>query len=228
MPEQSALRRMLEWLSYLPPLESVARSVALDYLASYNPIHSMIWHLNKNGTCVCLAQYGEIESYVGRVYSAMEWRALEPVGQSALNATKEDVMTWSKDREFVVINLYAQNLLIGFLTVRFAKALDETQKLKLDGADCSRAISLYLALRFHEKLEMGAEFRNQKEEERNLTARQLAILQGLSEAKTNHQISKELGFSVSTIRHETMRIYELLEVSDRVEAAVVGRRLNFI
>ena len=33
MPEQSALRRMLEWLSYLPPLESVARSVALDYLA---------------------------------------------------------------------------------------------------------------------------------------------------------------------------------------------------
>ena len=137
-------------------------------------------------------------------------------------------MTWSKDREFVVINLYAQNLLIGFLTVRFAKALDETQKLKLDGADCSRAISLYLSLRFHEKLEMGAEFRNQKEEERNLTARQLAILQGLSEAKTNHQISKELGFSVSTIRHETMRIYELLEVSDRVEAAVVGRRLNFI
>ena len=113
-------------------------------------------------------------------------------------------------------------------TVRFAKALNDTQKLKLDSGDCGRALSLYLALRFLEKLEIGNESPMEKQEDRNLSQRQLAILQGLSEAKTNHQISKDLGYSVSTIRHETMRIYEILEVSDRVEAAIVGRRLKFI
>ena len=53
----------------------------------------------------------------------------------------------------------------------------------------------------------------------DLSQRQLSILQGMVEGKTNHELANELGFSVSTIRHETMRIYELLGVSDRKEAA---------
>jgi DNA-binding NarL/FixJ family response regulator len=30
------------------------------------------------------------------------------------------------------------------------------------------------------------------------------------EGKTNHELATEMGFSVSTIRHETMRIYQAL------------------
>ena len=56
-----------------------------------------------------------------------------------------------------------------------------------------------------------------------LTARQLLILTGMVEGKTNHELSIDLGFSVSTIRHETMAIYKELGVSDRKEAARVGR-----
>ncbi|MEY4497237.1 MAG: hypothetical protein RLZZ364_542, partial [Actinomycetota bacterium] len=52
-----------------------------------------------------------------------------------------------------------------------------------------------------------------------LTVRQLSILRGMVEGKTNHELATELGFSVSTIRHETMRIYQALSVSDRKEAA---------
>ena len=44
-------------------------------------------------------------------------------------------------------------------------------------------------------------------------------LPGIGEGKTNHKLATELGFSVSTIRHETMRIYQALNVSDRKEAA---------
>jgi DNA-binding CsgD family transcriptional regulator len=56
-----------------------------------------------------------------------------------------------------------------------------------------------------------------------LTPRQLLILAGMVEGKTNHELSVELGFSVSTIRHETMAIYKELGVSDRKEAARVGQ-----
>ena len=53
----------------------------------------------------------------------------------------------------------------------------------------------------------------------NLSARQLLILAGMVDGKTNHELSVSLGFSVSTIRHETMAIFKTLGVSDRKEAA---------
>jgi DNA-binding NarL/FixJ family response regulator len=53
----------------------------------------------------------------------------------------------------------------------------------------------------------------------NLSARQLLILAGMVEGKTNHELSVELGYAVSTIRHETMDIFKILGVSDRKEAA---------
>ena len=61
-----------------------------------------------------------------------------------------------------------------------------------------------------------------------LTARQLLILTGMVEGKTNHELSIDLGFSVSTIRHETMAIYKELGVSDRKEAARVGQTESLI
>jgi DNA-binding NarL/FixJ family response regulator len=45
------------------------------------------------------------------------------------------------------------------------------------------------------------------------------ILRGMVEGKPNHEIATEMGFSVSAIRHETIRIYQALSVSDRKEAA---------
>ena len=53
----------------------------------------------------------------------------------------------------------------------------------------------------------------------SLSARQLLILTGMVEGMTNHELSVYLGFSVSTIRHETMAIFKTLGVSDRKEAA---------
>jgi DNA-binding CsgD family transcriptional regulator len=61
-----------------------------------------------------------------------------------------------------------------------------------------------------------------------LTERQKKILAGMIEAKTNHQLAQELGFSVSTIRHETMEIYQLLNASDRKEAAEIAIKRNLV
>jgi hypothetical protein len=40
----------------------------------------------------------------------------------------------------------------------------------------------------------------------------------LFELKINRELATELDFSVSTVGHETMRIYQALAVSDRKEA----------
>jgi DNA-binding CsgD family transcriptional regulator len=59
-----------------------------------------------------------------------------------------------------------------------------------------------------------------------LTPRQMRILDFMAQSFTNPQIAKELGFSESTVRQETMRIYQILQVSGRKEAIKEAQRRN--
>jgi DNA-binding CsgD family transcriptional regulator len=61
-----------------------------------------------------------------------------------------------------------------------------------------------------------------------LTPRQAQVLRGMVEGKTNHELATDLGFSVSTIRHETMAIFRALGVSDRKEAAKVAQQSHLV
>jgi DNA-binding CsgD family transcriptional regulator len=64
---------------------------------------------------------------------------------------------------------------------------------------------------------LGSEVKTESVSE--LSARQLMILAGMVDGKTNPELSTALGYSVSTIRHETMDIFKILGVADRREAA---------
>ena len=59
-----------------------------------------------------------------------------------------------------------------------------------------------------------------------LSPRQMRILELMAQDYTNPQIGKELGFSESTVRQESMRIYQILQVSGRKEAINEARRRN--
>ena len=48
------------------------------------------------------------------------------------------------------------------------------------------------------------------------------------ESKTNHAIATGLGFSVPTVRHEAMRIYQALGGSDRKQAAKKALTLSLV
>lgn len=56
-----------------------------------------------------------------------------------------------------------------------------------------------------------------------LTARQKIILLLLGKGLTNTQVAFQIGYSESTVRHETMTIFRKLGVSGRKEAVTVGR-----
>ena len=61
-----------------------------------------------------------------------------------------------------------------------------------------------------------------------LTKRQITIIEMISRQMTNMQIARELGYSESTVRHETMRIYETLQANGRREAVALTRKLGLI
>lgn len=59
-----------------------------------------------------------------------------------------------------------------------------------------------------------------------LTERQLVILRLISEERTNLVISELLGFSESTVRQETIKIFSILRCEGRHEAAQIYRELQ--
>ena len=61
-----------------------------------------------------------------------------------------------------------------------------------------------------------------------MSDRQTQILKGMVEGKTNHDLATDLGFSVSTIRHETMAIFRALGASVRKEAAKAAQQMELI
>ena len=82
-------------------------------------------------------------------------------------------------------------------------------------------VSLHISKAQSRKLEL-------EERSAYLTKRQVTILEMISRQMTNMQIARELGYSESTIRHETMRIYELLQASGRRDAVGIARKLSLI
>lgn len=60
------------------------------------------------------------------------------------------------------------------------------------------------------------------------TIRQRQVLQLLADGYTNAQIAQQLGFSESTIRHETMRIYRALQADGRKDAVAIALKAGLL
>lgn len=65
-------------------------------------------------------------------------------------------------------------------------------------------------------------------EDVRLTRRQVAVLGLMAEGMSNRQISLRVGYSESTVRHETMAIYRALGVGDRRTAALLALELGLV
>ena len=127
-----------------------------------------------------------------------------------------------------MIQLRERGAVHGYLVLRFSEPVASQDAVEEIARSYAVALSLYLSL-LHQKgaaahslVERGDTGSDQ------LSQRQISILRGMVEGKTNHELANELGFSVSTVRHETMRIYQALAVSDRKEAAKKALSLALI
>ena len=122
----------------------------------------------------------------------------------------------------------------GYLIVEFKNPVTDSDKARTAETveDLCVPIALYLSFqnRGASAMAPGMTILNDSRDSGSgqLSVRQLSILRGMVEGKTNHKLATEMGFSVSTIRHETMRIYQALAVSDRKEAAKKALMLSLI
>jgi len=227
----TVIRRFVEWLSYHPTTEEIARALATEYLSEFSVLGLRFGRINNDDSITNLGQFGfpDSENVRGRNIPSEEWRSVNsPEVQIIAGLSKEK---WTPDSTMYVATLRDRGVIQGKLTIHFHKAISESQKHNTAEAieDLSVPLALYLSF-LSRPIGIGRGLSTLPGDAGNgqLSQRQVLILRGMVEGKTNHELATELGFSVSTIRHETMRIYQALAVSDRKEAAKKALTLSLV
>lgn len=225
-------RKFIEWLGFHPTAEEIARALATEYLAPYGILGIRIVRTNSDDSVLLLGQHGyaSADKYRNRTVPGNEWRAIDSPDITIM--TGQNHGPWSPDSTFHVFGLRDRGVSQGFIVVEFHKPVPESEKPTIAQAvdDLAAILALYLSFGARPVgSTMGGFEREQgTSSPGHLTQRQLVILRGMFEGKTNHELASEMGFSVSTVRHETMRIYQALSVSDRHEAAKKALNLGLV
>jgi DNA-binding CsgD family transcriptional regulator len=225
------VRKFIEWLSYHPSTEEIARALATDYLSEFGVLGIRFGRVNSDSSINLLGQYGYSDACENRVIESSEWRSIDT--ESVKIISGESKVKWTSDSKMYVTTLRDRGVIQGHLTVEFHNAVAEGDKHRASEAIDDLCVPLSLYMSFMNRPAgnysggpIPADSRDAGAGQ--LSQRQILILRGMVEGKTNHELATEMGFSVSTIRHETMRIYQALAVSDRKEAAKKALMLSLI
>ena len=230
----TVIRKFIEWLSYHPTTEEISRALATEYLAEFAVRSLRFGRLNSDDSITNLGQHGfpDADKYRERNIPSAEWRAYKSAEMSIVAGISKD--KWTADGATYVNTLRDRGVLQGHLIVNFYNPVPAADKHRTAEAIDDLCVPLALYLSFMSRpVGVGLGGITQLADSRDagnaqLSQRQILILRGMVEGKTNHELATELGFSVSTIRHETMRIYQALAVSDRKEAAKKALMLSLI
>ena len=230
----SEIKKFIEWLSFHPTTEDIARALATEYLREFSVRGIRFGRLNSDDSIVVLGQFGyeDADLYRDRIIPSAEWRAVNSPDTILINSGTQGAFT--PNNSMYVSCLRDRGVIQGYLIVEFKNPVADSDKGRTAEAveDMCVPIALYLSFQNRGASAMvpGMTILNDSRDSGSgqLSARQLSILRGMVEGKTNHELATEMGFSVSTIRHETMRIYQALAVSDRKEAAKKALMLSLV
>ena len=228
------IRKFIEWLSYHPTSDEIARALATEYLVDEGVKAIRFGRINSDDSAMVLGQFGyaDADEWRNKVVAGFEWRqCVSPVIDIITGKNKD---RWSPDSMTCVVSMRDRGVMQGNIVVEFMSQISDSDKVTVQEKieDFCLPIALYLSFQNRSigssNLGKASLVDSQDAGTGQLTARQLSILRGMVEGKTNHELATELGFSVSTVRHETMRIYQALEVSDRKEAAKKALMLSLV
>jgi DNA-binding CsgD family transcriptional regulator len=217
------LDRLLNLLIQRPSANELLQNLETDLLSSFKISNAIIFNLDSHNVATELysnnpypetADYADFKSVLNLI--SQNWNI------ASLTAS---AIAKSSNNDFIIIPISNSKILKGYILLKMETASLTPQELHLIeviGKVCAVYLKVELPELKHPHLtkELSSKV--------SFSARQLQILQGFVEGKTNHELAEDLGFSVSTIRHETMEIYRTLGASDRKEAAKIAQDKSII
>ena len=230
----SEIREFIEWLSFHPTSDDIARALVTEYLSELGVCCMRFGRINNDDSAIALGQYGyaDADQWRNLVVPGTEWRNWDLPAIDIM--TGKNKSRWAPDSKLCVITLRDRGVIQGHAIFEFARPIADSEKdsVMKNIDDLCVPIALYQSFQNRGiqglPAQLGVVVESRDSAAGQLTQRQILILRGMVEGKTNHELATEMGFSVSTIRHETMRIYQALAVSDRKEAAKKALMLSLI
>ena len=221
------IRTFIDWLSYHPTSDEITRALVMEYMAPLGACCARIGRLHEKDSLEFLGEYGFDAGKAKQIFPSEVWRSWD--NDEALIALGKNAEPWNRAKNMLMIQLRERGAIHGYLVIRFSDSVADTDHVEEIARNYAVALGLYLSL-LNEPTGSASRVVIDRADATSdqLTPRQISILRGMVEGKTNHELANELGFSVSTIRHETMRIYQALSVSDRKEAAKKSLSLSLI
>ena len=226
------IRKLLKFLDFHPNVNEVARSLVIEGIFPEQATSTRICILNSDDSLHTIGEYGYSDSFLETTITGEIWRS--GLGNSVqIVDLIESGGLWNDEcTEFLYV-LRNYGSLQGYMTIKFSQPVVDKATSQESIEDICQLVGIFLngASAIKSNSDPEKPLGSQSEQigiKAAMTQRQLLILAGMVEGKTNHELAEDLGFSVSTIRHETMRIYENLVVSDRKEAAKKAVALHLI
>jgi len=220
---EGKLDKLLNLLIQRPSANDLLKNLETDLLSNFKISNAIIFNLDSHNVATELysnnsypetADYTDFKSVLNLI--SQNWNI------STLTAS---TIAKSSNNDFIVIPISNGKILKGYILLKMETASLTAQELHLIEV-IGKVCAVYLKVELPEL--KHPQVIKELSNEVPFSARQLQILQGFVEGKTNHELAEDLGFSVSTIRHETMEIYRSLGASDRKEAAKIAQDKSII
>ena len=217
------LSRLLDLLTARPNANELLKTLETDLLAKFKPSNAIIFTLDShNFSKEIYSNNLTLEDKNNGGFNSVLASILPTSNLATLTDSK---LGKSSDDNFLIIPISNGKSLKGFIFLELACAQLSTEDLSLIEI-MGKVCAFYLLSELPELKQSNSI--EKIASQLQFSARQLQIINGFVEGKTNHELAEDLGFSVSTVRHETMDIFRLLGASDRKEAAKIAQERSIV
>ncbi len=227
-PVSRVSNRILDLLVFNPTGDDVARALALDFGLNYRVSKVSIALFAPDSSLFCLGDYGQSPSFSQSTVQPDDYYSPEAMGQNIPLLT--EYFGWNSARTAVVAHMKVRFATVGSIIMHFHAPLSQEDLIEVENmmSELIKPLTIFFFNRSSQFNETKSIREVTPINVRAFTPRQKEILARMAAGETNAAIAGDLGFSVSTIRHETMKIYDKLSVSDRHEAAIKAAALGLI
>ena len=212
------LNGLLDLLIQRPNANELLKALETNFLFKYKLSNAIIFSLDSHNTSKEIYSNDALaESKNGYDFTSV-LASLPP--SSNLSSLTDSKIGKSVENDFIITPISNGKSLSGFILLVLdcgGLSPEDISQIETMGKVCA----FYL---INELPELKSAIPiNKMITQIQFSARQIQIINGFVEGKTNHELAEDLGFSVSTIRHETMDIFRLLGASDRKEVAKIAQ-----
>ena len=214
---------MLDLLTARPNANELLKTLETDLLAKFKLSNAIIFTLDSHN--ISKEIYSNNLTLEEKNNGGFNSVLASILPTSNLASLTDSKLGRSSDDDFLIIPISNGKSLKGFILLELDCAQLSAENLSLIEI-MGKVCAFYLLSELPELKQSNST--EKIASQLQFSARQLQIINGFVEGKTNHELAEDLGFSVSTVRHETMDIFRFLGASDRKEAAKIAQERSIV